>query len=347
MSVDSFGNEADSDSFGPLGITRDGSFVVFESMATNLVDDDTNDFIDIFVHGEPPPGDPDADGVPDEVEDAAPNGGDGNNDGIPDSEQPNVTSLPNAVDEQFVTLVSPPGTTLGNVVTIDPVTLPPPPAGVESLPVGVVSFEVLGVAPGGSVEVEILLPAGTTITSYYKYGGEPGDPADHWYEFLYDGTTGAVLGTDSVNLTLVDGGRGDADLSANGTIVDPGAPVVRGASYEFAGFFQPVNNPPVVNQLKAGSVVPVKFSLGQNHGLAILEDGYPRSQAVGCDTGAPLDTVEESTAVGRNELKYDEIEGQYIYTWKTEKAWSGSCRRFELKLNDGSAAHVADFKFLK
>ena len=124
VSVDSFGNEGNSDSVGPLGISADGSTVVFESAATNLVGGDANGVADIFVNGEELPSDPDADGVPDEVEDAAPNGGDGNDDGTPDNQQANVTSLPNAVDDQYVTLVSPPGTTLADVVPIDPGTLP-------------------------------------------------------------------------------------------------------------------------------------------------------------------------------------------------------------------------------
>jgi DNA-binding beta-propeller fold protein YncE len=174
------------------------------------------------------PGDPDADGVPDTLEDAAPNGGDGNDDGMADGDQANVASLPNAIDLQYVTLVSPPGTTLIDVEPIDPATLLAPPAGVASLPIGVLAFTVAGVTPGGSVDVEILLPAGVVVSSYYKYGSETGMPADHWYEFLDDGTTGAVIATGSVTLTLVDGARGDDDLTANGTIVEPGGPVSTG-----------------------------------------------------------------------------------------------------------------------
>ena len=85
------------------------------------------------------------------------------------------------------------------------------------------SFKVTGVAPGGTIDVELFLPAGLTLSSYYKFGSEPGMPADHWYEFLDDGTTGAVLGMDLVTLTLVDGDRGDDDLAANGTIVERAA----------------------------------------------------------------------------------------------------------------------------
>ena len=347
VSVDSSGNQADSDSFGPLAINGDGSVVVFESVATNLVSDDTNEQNDVFVHSDEQPADPDpdADGVPDMIEDSAPNGGDGNDDGTPDSEQSNVTSLPNEVDDQYVTVASPPGTTLVNVVAIEPSTLPPPPDGLSGMPLGVISFEVVDLPPNGTAVVEIFFPPGTLFQSYYKYGAAPGDLTNHWYEFLDDGTTGAVIGIDRITLTLVDGERGDDDLIVNGTIVDPGAPAL--LSYGFTGFLEPVDNPPVLNQVKAGRVVPVKFELSGNFGLAILQDGYPRSQAFVCLTGMPIDTIEESTAVGNNELKFDAATGSYIYTWKTDKASAGTCRHFELKLNDGTAAHAADFKFIK
>jgi hypothetical protein len=41
---------------------------------------------------------------------------------------------------------------------------------------------------------------------------------------MYDGTTGAVVYADRIELYLVDGQRGDDDLTANGVIVAPGAP---------------------------------------------------------------------------------------------------------------------------
>ena len=34
---------------------------------------------------------------------------------------------------------------------------------------------------------------------------------------------------------------------------------------DFSGFFQPVDNPPVFNKVKAGQAIPVKFSLQGNH----------------------------------------------------------------------------------
>ena len=50
VSVDSAGNEADSDSFGKLSISADGRFVAFASHATNLVPGDNNGWSDVFVH---------------------------------------------------------------------------------------------------------------------------------------------------------------------------------------------------------------------------------------------------------------------------------------------------------
>jgi Tol biopolymer transport system component len=49
VSVSSSGAQSDHDSFEP-GLSDDGRFVVFRSMATNLVDGDANARVDIFVH---------------------------------------------------------------------------------------------------------------------------------------------------------------------------------------------------------------------------------------------------------------------------------------------------------
>jgi hypothetical protein len=157
----------------------------------------------------------DNDGVPDEVEDGAPNGGDGNNDGTPDSEQPNVTSLPNAVNSQYVTLESPPGTNLIGVSAALVPGSPAPPAG-ATFPVGVLDFQVEGVAVGGTTTLTLHLPVGSAPNGYLKLH----DGA--WLDF----SANASIAGDQVALTLTDGAVGDDDAVANGTIVDPGAPTV-------------------------------------------------------------------------------------------------------------------------
>jgi hypothetical protein len=69
--------------------------------------------------------------------------------------------------------------------------------------------------------------------------------------------------------------------------------------YDFAGFFQPVDNAPTLNVAKAGSAIPVKFSLGGNQGLDIFQTGYPRVTTVSCSASAPEDVIESTVMAGR------------------------------------------------
>jgi hypothetical protein len=53
---------------------------------------------------------------------------------------------------------------------------------------------------------------------------------------------------------------------------------LRSFLYNFAGFFQPVDNLPMVNIAQAGSAISVKFGLSGNQGLKVMAAGYPASQ---------------------------------------------------------------------
>jgi len=167
--------------------------------------------------------DSDLDGINDAVEDGAPNSGDGNRDGIADRLQENVSSLPNGVDGSYVTLFSPATTRLVDVRAVENPSPADAPPRVE-FPVGFFAFVVQGVVPGGTTTLTLFLPSGVEVDTYYKFGPTPDDPSDHWYEFLFDGTTGAEILADRVILHFVDGQRGDDDLSANGAVMEPGAP---------------------------------------------------------------------------------------------------------------------------
>jgi predicted extracellular nuclease len=114
--------------------------------------------------------------------------------------------------------------------------------------------------------------------------------------------------------------------------------------YNFAGFFQPVDNLPTVNITKAGNNVPVKFSLAGNQGLDIFAAGYPASSQVACDATSPGSEVEETVAAGGSSLTYNSDTDQYSYIWKTSKSWKGTCRILVVKLNDGTE-HYAVFSF--
>ena len=116
--------------------------------------------------------------------------------------------------------------------------------------------------------------------------------------------------------------------------------------YAFTGFFKPIDTGDVLNGLKAGSAVPVKFGLGADRGLAILAAGSPSSQKIACETGVPVDAVETTMTAGSSSLSYDATSDQYSYVWKTDKSWGGTCRQLTVTLADGTA-HAARFKFAR
>jgi hypothetical protein len=115
-------------------------------------------------------------------------------------------------------------------------------------------------------------------------------------------------------------------------------------AYNFTGFYQPVDNEPTWNSVKAGSAFPVKFSLGRNQGLDILKSGYPTATQVACPgTSASVDPIEDTTT-SNSGLTYDASADQYNYVWKTSKTWAGKCYQFDLGLND-STSHTFEIVF--
>ncbi len=114
--------------------------------------------------------------------------------------------------------------------------------------------------------------------------------------------------------------------------------------YVFTGFASPIANHPLVNTIRAGQTVPVKFSLGGDHGLDVLLGGMATSTAIGCGTGVAVDLVELTVSnPGGSQFTYDPLTATYQFNWKTEKSWSGSCRRLLVRLDDGTL-HSADFR---
>jgi hypothetical protein len=104
-------------------------------------------------------------------------------------------------------------------------TLPPEgkPADVE-FPYGLLSFNITSIAPGGSATVTLTYPDAMDVgTQYWKCQN------GKWLNCT------SLLGDDDgdnvLTLTLTDGStQGDSDGVANGTIVDPGGPVIAAAA---------------------------------------------------------------------------------------------------------------------
>ena len=197
-----------------------GNVADTDASSTTIVMDADQSITAVFA------ADADDDSVPDDVE-YGPNGDDpaydGNGDGTPDSEQSFVVSGRNYSDNQYVTIEFPDTATIDEFSVIE---TPPGAPDDVAFTWDCFRFALDGLASGSAIQVMIFLPEGSEAVSYYKYGPTTDDTNPHWYEFLYDGTTGAEINGNEITLHLVDGDRGDDDLSANGSVLDDGGPVV-------------------------------------------------------------------------------------------------------------------------
>jgi hypothetical protein len=129
-------------------------------------------------------------------------------------------------------------------------------------------------------------------------------------------------------------GNGSAEVSCTYWVI-----------YRWSGFFRPVDNPNVWNVVKAGSAVPVKFSLAGFQGMDILS-GTPKVIGVPCTNGTSDPIDESASTAGNSSLQYDPVTDQYIYVWKTDRNWAGKCAKLVVTLKDGTS-HEAWFRFTK
>lgn len=117
--------------------------------------------------------------------------------------------------------------------------------------------------------------------------------------------------------------------------------------FVWSDFRAPVDPFPTFNKAKAGTAIPVRSSIGGDHGPVIFASGYPGSNAVACSSGALVDLVEETVAAGSSSLSYDKGTGVYTYIWKTDKSWAGSCRQLVLAFNSNLGTQRANFQFTR
>lgn len=170
---------------------------------------------------------PDKDGVGTDIEDDAPNNGDGNDDGCPDSLQSHVASLPNAVDGTYVTIAIVLAGTYcdGNSpIWLQYVEGIADPSEIDWIgtPIGLFGYEVHGLAPGQSVEVEVIDHGNTDTPIYYK---DPNTDPGNAFAFRRndEDTLGAAKEGNTFTLYLIDNELGDFDATP-ALIRDPGGP---------------------------------------------------------------------------------------------------------------------------
>ena len=112
--------------------------------------------------------------------------------------------------------------------------------------------------------------------------------------------------------------------------------------FTFGGFLPPVSGDGVVNHVRQGSPVLVRFSLGGFHGMYIFAAGYPASAVSNC-SGTPSDGLQRINWPYGAQLWYNRSSDTYGFYWWTQPWWTG-CRTLVLKFSDGST-QVAQFYF--
>lgn len=188
-----------------------------------------------------------------------------------------------------------------------------------------------------------IAPGQTYVASYFAPNAQ--------YAFQYDFFTGSSYTVGPITALESVGGDGNGVYCYAGgscfptdTFRDTNYWVTPLWAYAFTGFYQPVANAGW-NGAKAGSAIPVKFSLGGDQGLDVLKGGYPTATQIACPgSSTVVESMPETAALSTSGLTYDPVAGQYVYVWKTSKAWAGQCYRFELGLNDDTS-HTFDVQF--
>jgi hypothetical protein len=191
--------------------------------------------------------------------------------------------------------------------------------------------------PSLSLPSNITTTAPSNSSKVVNYSASATDLVDGAVAITCSPASGSsfAVGTTTVSCSATDAHNNTANGSFTVTV-----------NYSWTGFFQPIDNG-VMNVAKAGSTIPVKFSLGGDQGLNIFySSAYPNSGSISCAADPSTDAIEEYSTATVSGLKYDPTANQYIYNWKTASNYAGTCRQLIVRLADGTY-HRADFKFTK
>lgn len=199
-----------------------------------------------------------------------------------------------------------------------------------------------GGAASGSFKIDLTDPTATWDSAFdtaYYYGQVPTQPTCT--------VTDAISGPDTCVVTGYSTTLGKHTLVATATD-QAGRAVSITKDYEvmawtLKGFYQPVDMGGVVNTVKAGSTVPLKFEVFAGNELtstsAVASFG---TKPISCSTLSGSTDDVEITSTGGTTLRYDATAGQFVQNWQTPKT-AGSCYKVTMTTQDGSSLS-ANFK---
>ena len=201
---------------------------------------------------------------------------------------------------------------------------------------------VAGAVSSAPVKVDLTGPSvalSSTLDPSYYFGSVPDAPTC----VAADGVSGLAGCVVSGYSTAVGTHTVTAKATDNAGHVSVASDTYEVLPWSTKGFYHPVDTTAgVVNGVKGGSTVPVKFELfaGDTELTAVENASFTATKST-CEAGATVDAV-EVLASGSTSLRYDATAGQYVYNWKTVKGTG--CYSLAMKAKDGTTTAVAKFK---
>lgn len=136
-----------------------------------------------------------------------------------------------------------------------------------------------------------------------------------------------LVGTHTLTATATDYAGRTATATATYTVL----------AWTLRGFYNPVDMGGILNVVKGGATVPLKFDVfaGPTELTSVSSIASFRTAAIDCGTQAGSDEI-EIVSTGGTSLRYDATAGQFIQNWQTPKT-PGLCYRATMTTLDGSS----------
>jgi hypothetical protein len=168
--------------------------------------------------------------------------------------------------------------------------------------------------------------------SYY-YGNDPAAPTCDATDALSGLASclvtggGASVGPHSYVATATDNAGNTATATLSYTVL----------AWTTSGYYAPVDVGGVLNTVKGGSTVPLKFELfaGPTELTSTSAVTSFKTQKISCTSSTGTEDAIELLTTGGTSLRYDTTAGQFIQNWKTPTG-AGSCYAATMTSNDGS-----------
>lgn len=138
---------------------------------------------------------------------------------------------------------------------------------------------------------------------------------------------GSSVGSHSYTAKATDKAGNSASNTLNYTVL----------GWTLRGFTSPVDMGGVLNTVKGGSTVPMKFRVfaGADELTSTSAISSFKTQKVSCSTLSGAEDAIEVLSTGGTSLRYDTTGGQFIQNWKTPTG-AGSCYSATVTTQDGS-----------